>query len=76
MTTVTSDQDLDRRLAELDAMAAQEWAAYGERLRDLQGRERQGTGGGPDEPRCCRGASGHRSSPCGNIDSLGESPNN
>ncbi len=39
MTTLTSDQEVDRRLAELDALAAQEWTAYGDRLRDLQGRE-------------------------------------
>ena len=39
MTTVTSDQELNQRLAELDAMTAQEWAGYGERLRELEGRE-------------------------------------
>ena len=39
MTTVTTDQELGRRMAELDAMAAQEWAAYGERLKGLEGRE-------------------------------------
>jgi hypothetical protein len=39
MTTVASDQDRMQRLDELDAQAAQEWAAYTERLRDLIGAE-------------------------------------
>lgn len=39
MTTVASDQDRMQRLERLDAEAAREWAAYGERLRDLSGSE-------------------------------------
>jgi len=39
MTTLTSDQERAQRLEQLDAMTAREWAAYGERLRDLEGAE-------------------------------------
>ncbi|MBK5218748.1 MAG: hypothetical protein JJE35_03025 [Thermoleophilia bacterium] len=43
MTTVTSDQERTQRLEQLDAMAAREWAAYGARLRDLEGAEYDAT---------------------------------
>jgi hypothetical protein len=43
MTTVTSDQERTERLEQLDAMAAREWAAYGARLRDLEGAEYDAT---------------------------------
>ena len=39
MSIVASDQERIQRLEHLDAMAAQEWATYGERLRDLTGDE-------------------------------------
>jgi hypothetical protein len=39
MTTLARDQERIQRLEQLDAMAADEWAAYGDRLRNLQGAE-------------------------------------
>jgi len=39
MSIVASNQDRTERLEQLDAVAAQAWAAYGERLRDLTGDE-------------------------------------
>jgi hypothetical protein len=39
MSIVASNQDRLERLEQLDAVAAREWATYGERLRDLTGDE-------------------------------------